>query len=73
MITLTGSANRYCDGVSRRSFLRIGGLAIASAAVDDTVTSALPGVRNRDIAPTPTVSSPSCRRPSATSSSMRER
>jgi hypothetical protein len=28
MLTLHGSRHRYCDGVSRRSFLRIGGLAM---------------------------------------------
>jgi hypothetical protein len=33
MITLTGTAHRYCDGVSRRSFLRIGGLAMGGLAL----------------------------------------
>ena len=28
MITLLGSSDRYCDGLSRRSFLQIGGLAL---------------------------------------------
>src|SRR5690242_17853620 len=28
MLTLTGPRHRYCDGVSRRSFLQIGGLAL---------------------------------------------
>src|SRR5438067_9569990 len=28
MLTLYGPGHRYCDGVSRRSFLKIGGLAM---------------------------------------------
>ena len=28
MLTLFGPKSRYCDGLSRRSFLRIGGLAV---------------------------------------------
>ena len=27
MLTISGQKTRYCDGVSRRSFLKIGGLA----------------------------------------------
>ncbi len=30
MLTIYGKPQRYCDGVSRRSFLKIGGLAMAS-------------------------------------------
>ncbi len=32
MLTLLGQAARYCDGISRRSFLKIGGFAFGSAA-----------------------------------------
>ena len=28
MLTLLGNQQRYCDGISRRSFLNIGGLAM---------------------------------------------
>src|SRR5580692_7414425 len=28
MLTLPGPRQRYCDGVSRRSFLQVGGLAV---------------------------------------------
>lgn len=30
MLTITGSRQRYCDGVSRRSFLKIGGLSMGA-------------------------------------------
>jgi uncharacterized protein DUF1501 len=33
MLTIYGRANRFCDGVSRRSFLRIGGLGIGVGAL----------------------------------------
>src|SRR6266545_744735 len=33
MLTIFGQGNRYCDGVSRRSFLRIGGLGIGAGAM----------------------------------------
>src|SRR5687768_2757316 len=32
MLTIYGRGSRYCDGVSRRSFLKIGGFAFGSAA-----------------------------------------
>ena len=35
MLTLFGSNRRYCDGVSRRSFLKIGGLAMGGLALPD--------------------------------------
>ena len=35
MINLFGSDRRYCDGLSRRSFLRIGGLAMGGLALPD--------------------------------------
>ena len=35
MLTLFGADRRYCDGVSRRSFLKIGGLAMGGLALPD--------------------------------------
>src|SRR2546423_15310819 len=35
MITIPGSTNRWCDGVSRREFLQIGGLGAAGLALPD--------------------------------------
>ncbi|MFN5899381.1 MAG: hypothetical protein ACK48Y_17790, partial [Planctomyces sp.] len=32
MLTILGQSARYCDGVARRSFLKIGGFAMGSAA-----------------------------------------
>jgi hypothetical protein len=33
MLTIYGKSSRYCDGISRRSFLRIGGLGVGAAAL----------------------------------------
>src|SRR5947209_7443907 len=33
MITISGPKSRYCDGLSRRSFLRIGALGVGAAAL----------------------------------------
>ena len=33
MLTLLGQRQRYCDGVSRRSFLKIGGLAMGGLSL----------------------------------------
>src|SRR5687768_10196027 len=33
MLTIYGKPQRYCDGISRRSFLRIGGLGLGAAAL----------------------------------------
>src|ERR687893_543657 len=33
MLTLFGPGDRYCDGVTRRSFLRIGGLAMGGVGL----------------------------------------
>ncbi len=33
MLTIHGRSSRFCDGVSRRSFLRIGGLGVGAAAL----------------------------------------
>ncbi len=35
MLTLFGPRNRYCDGVTRRSFLRIGGLAMGGLGLPE--------------------------------------
>ena len=35
MLTLLGPGQRFCDGVSRRSFLKIGGLAMGGLAMPD--------------------------------------
>jgi hypothetical protein len=35
MLTIPGSPNRWCDGVSRRDFLQIGGLGAAGLALPD--------------------------------------
>ena len=35
MLTIPGSANRWCDGVSRRDFLHIGGLGAVGLALPD--------------------------------------
>ena len=35
MLTLFGPRHRYCDGVSRRSFLKLGGLAIGGLGLPD--------------------------------------
>src|SRR5437879_2626830 len=35
MITIPGSPNRWCDGVSRREFLQIGGLGAAGLALPE--------------------------------------
>jgi hypothetical protein len=34
MLTIFGKPNRYCDGISRRSFLRIGALGIGAGALN---------------------------------------
>src|SRR5882724_6813003 len=35
MLTLLGPRHRYCDGLSRRSFLQIGGLALGGLTLPD--------------------------------------
>ncbi len=39
MITIPGSASRFCDGVSRRNFLKIGGLGLGGLALPDLLRS----------------------------------
>ena len=33
MLTILGKSKRYCDGVSRRSFLKIGGLSLGGMSL----------------------------------------
>src|SRR5438105_13578326 len=35
MLTLLGSSNRFCDGLSRRSFLQVGGLALGGLSLPE--------------------------------------
>ena len=37
MLNILGSPSRFCDGISRRDFLRIGGLGAAGLALPDLV------------------------------------
>jgi hypothetical protein len=47
MLTIAGSRSRFCDGLSRRSWLRIGGLALGGLALPDILRAeARSGVRN---------------------------
>src|ERR1700752_1423472 len=47
MLTIAGPQSRYCDGLSRRSWLRIGGLALGGLALPDILRcEAASGVRN---------------------------
>ena len=41
MLTLLGDRHRYCDGVSRRSFLKIGSLSLGAASVPLTLPQLL--------------------------------
>src|SRR5687768_11735130 len=47
MLTIAGPQSRYCDGMSRRSWLRIGGLALGGLALPEILRGeAASGVRN---------------------------
>src|ERR1043166_8145557 len=35
MLTIPGNSSKFCDGLSRRNFLRIGGLALGGMALPD--------------------------------------
>jgi len=35
MLKILGASHRYCDGVSRRSFLQVGGLAVGGLTLAD--------------------------------------
>ena len=43
MLTLFGPGRRYCDGVSRRSFLKVGGLAMGGLALPDLLRAEAAG------------------------------
>jgi hypothetical protein len=45
MLTLLGPRNRYCDGISRRSFLRIGGLALGGLSLPHLLRAEQAGKR----------------------------
>ena len=48
MLTIPGSRSRYCDGLSRRSWLQIGGLALGGLALPDILRAeAQTGQRKR--------------------------
>lgn len=48
MLTIAGSQQRFCDGVSRRSFLRIGGLALGGLSLPTLLRAeAQTGTRSR--------------------------
>src|SRR5262249_41663165 len=49
MLTLGGSSERgrYCDGVSRRSFLQIGGLAMGGLCLSDLLQAEAQGANGR--------------------------
>src|SRR5262245_25640628 len=47
MLTIPGMRSHYCDGMSRRSWLHIGGLALGGLALPDILRAeAVSGVRN---------------------------
>ena len=43
MLTIPGAANRWCDGVSRREFLQIGGLGVAGLALPELLRTRVHG------------------------------
>src|SRR2546425_7766910 len=46
MLTIYGNKSRFCDGVSRRSFLKIGSLALGGLALPDLLRAeAQSGIR----------------------------
>jgi hypothetical protein len=47
MLTLFGPRHRYCDGVSRRSFLKIGGLAMGGIGLPELLRAEQQGGRGR--------------------------
>src|ERR1051326_8743707 len=47
MLTILGEKQRFCDGVSRRNFLKIGGLALGGLSLTDILAAeAQAGVRS---------------------------
>jgi hypothetical protein len=54
MLTIPGQASRYCDGISRRSWLRIGGLALGGLTLPEILRAqAASGARNPAVAGKP--------------------
>src|SRR5215213_6349108 len=53
MLTILGEKQRYCDGVSRRSFMKIGGLALGGLALPDllraTAQAGESGARHKSV------------------------
>ncbi len=45
MLTILGQRHRYCDGVSRRNFLRIGGLALGGLTLPSILRAEAEGAR----------------------------
>ncbi len=43
MLTITGVAHRYCDGISRRSFLQVGSLALGGLSLPQVLQAAQTG------------------------------
>src|SRR5689334_14007454 len=49
MLTIYGQNARYCDGISRRGFLRIGGLGLGALALSDLLRAeAVTGSNSRE-------------------------
>src|SRR5262245_11975666 len=46
MLTIPGPRSRYCDGMSRRTWLRIGGLALGGLALPDILRADAQTVRS---------------------------
>ena len=53
MLTIAGPQSRYCDGISRRSWLKIGGLAMGAAGSDVAINSASVALMNNDLSRLP--------------------
>ncbi len=49
MLTIPGPRSRFCDGISRRSWLRIGGLALGGLALPDILRAEAAGGAGRRI------------------------
>ena len=40
MLTIPGASSKFCDGLSRRNFLRIGGLALGGLSLPGLLAAA---------------------------------
>ena len=49
MLTLLGPSHRYCDGLSRRSFLRLGGLALGGLSLPQLLRAGQKSHRHRSV------------------------